>query len=186
MQQLKIYVSPGKGQEPKVITRSFGTEKKKRAPGQIAASAVGRGAMGASMAGGLPFALLGMSYSGEKTPFWGKARSSSEMATLKRGSREAEEFSRKMIRGKRAIRALSVAGLAAGAGSALYGPIKEKLKQSAARISTKARNVGKFKNKSTQRILGAPGKSLDKSVVNPNKPIEEVLEKQAALDAAQL
>lgn len=186
LQQLKIYVNQGKGKPPKVVVKKFHQPKETR--GNLAMQAIGRGVAGSSLVGGLPFALMGLTYSGEVAPFFGKGRSSAHLADLKKGSPEALKFIKDTMRAKTFMRALALGGLVAGSGSALYKPTKDWLasrKRKHAGLFNKPLTAGKFKNQSTPQVLGAPGRTIEQVAVKPDRPIKEALEKQAALIVAE-
>lgn len=177
LRQLNIYVKPAKkGKGPTAIVRKI---EKKETPGQIAAKTVSRAAVGGAMAGGLPFAFLGIKPSGEITRLKGKPTTVADVMMSK-----DEKLLKGLHTRQKLMRGLALGGALAGAGSALYKPIRDKLKESAMRIGTQV-SMGKFKAKEPGGFK-PPGKSLGKTAVDPTKSIKEVLEKQAALESAQL
>lgn len=169
---MNIYIAGRK--KPKVVQ----LPGKKRSTLSIGTEAVGKGAMGAAMAGGLPYAVTGYGARGWTPLPWSKKDPLTLEAGIKGG---AEKL--KAIKIQKAMRGLALGGAIAGAGSVVVPEVYKRLKKQG---SDTPPNVGKFVNKSTPKILGAPGESLKRLATDPKRPIKEVLRKQAELDLTVL
>ncbi len=167
LEQLTIYVSP---KRRKVQISAKPPSKK-----EIAVRALRSATVGSAMSGGLPYALFGLKPSGERIPLFG------EPVSLMEARKLTEKQLKKVRRVQKGFRAAALAGALLGGGYEVVKGIKQRraLKKHAA---DDPRKVGKFKNFSTPKILGAPGKTIEQQAAKPTRNIKKVLEKQAYLE----
>jgi hypothetical protein len=164
---LNIYV--GSGKKPKV----FVAKPKDESGASMATQTLRNAAIGGAMAGGLPWAFLGLKPGeGERVKYFKAPKivgSEAEVA--------AHQLSRWKI--NRVLRGLALGGAIVGAGSKLIPYAMKKIKKQA---FESPQQVGKFVNQNTPSNLGASGKDLKALSTLPKRPIKEVLQKQAELE----